>query len=397
MNKKFLNSKIYFSVIFCVLFLMFLFYTFALYSYYSLFLDILFILLVIWFIITAYKNLYEDRILLIFIFILIFFIGALIGFNLDMLRGNFAEYGAIISLIIMIYIAYRSDINISEMRYLSKLYYFLPYILLIKLLTNFSLIGNNELRFGFENQNSFALYMLLVLMNNVLCLLSEKKIIFKIIGLISLALSMIFLYFTGSRTSFIIAIIFGLSVLFMLLKKKTNKFACQATIFTGMLFPILLPLIYIALWKILGSSNVTILGRTVFTNREHIWIQVPSKISLFLNSHYLDMDNFLYISQGAHNIYLSFAWGYGIFAFFIFMSYFLTIVYKKVGQKNKQINRVALVAFALLFLHGSFEDIFYRNVWVIVFGFVFFMMSSKDIIINNDIVLEEKEVCLEER
>jgi len=392
MKKIILNPKVYFAVIYCLLFLMFISYAFALYRFYSVFLDATFILLIIWFAITAYKNFFRDRILIIFILILIPFLGALIGFNIDMFENNFAEYGALISIILIIYISYGSNIGLDEIKHFNKLYFFLPFILLFGLFFDFAITSHGELKFGFENQNSFALYILIVFMNNVLCLFLEKKTVFRVIGGISLLLSFVFLYFTGSRTSFIIATMFGVLAVFVLLRKNINKVVFQSMIFIAMLFPIIFPIVYMVAWNLLGSSNISFLGRTVFTNRELLWIEVPNNLPLFLSSNYLNMDDFLYTSQGGHNIYFSFVWGYGITSFLIFTGYFLTMISKKICSNNKHINKISIIAFALLFLHGSFEDTFYRNIWVIVFGFLFFMMSTKDET-NKEVMFGEKEVA----
>ena len=371
------------------LFIMVFSYSFGLYNIYGYLLIVLILLIITLWILIFIDNALLDKYKILVTVLLILYVGFNIKAYLFNTIDDFTDFLTFVALILIIYISYRSSLDIIKFKILKFAYILFPFLLLLKLFTLNTNIFDGALRFGFENQNSFAIYILIIFMLNYL-FYKKGKGLTSVLSLFSLILCSFYIYLSGSRTSFLSMLFFVFLNLYPL-KKKTLKI-----LFTfSMWFPVIFPIIYIGLWYIIGDPSFTILNREIFTNRQLLWIEATKNIQAFGVPHYDNMNSFLFSNSGGHNIYLSFIWGYSIFTFIIFLIYFNYFVYKRIKYNFMISDKIPVIAFTILMIHGSFEDTLFRNLWVMTFGFIFIMIRTNKNVLKKSICKIERSEIIE--
>lgn len=369
-NSKF-SDFTFLAIMFLMLFML-ISYAYKFYSLYSLLLTVITILVVILFIITfkLSKRLLFD---LLFLILIIISTGYVVLQSDIHSFDDLSSYIGLIMGLLFVYILSKTKLNIRGRKII------IFYLVVIISLVLGTLISSNYnrsgyLMYGFENQNSTGVYFLVFLISFDLVMTSKcnNK---KILNLIVLLAGLILLYLIGSRTSLFSFIIY-LIVRNISLRKKSLKFLIKLII--GI--PFIIPLIYIITWVYLGESGITILGREIFTNRENLWINIFDNAQLLIRGNYSNLDNFLLTSQGSHNMYLSLMWGYGLFNFiiiviFIYRAVSNILIRNFITERNVLVSK-SVFALGVMFLHGSFEDVLFRNIWVTIMVFSLLIFSN---------------------
>lgn len=189
------------------------------------------------------------------------------------------------------------------------------------------------------------------IINNITQLNNKIKII---LCAVIAGASLYFIYKTRARTSLLASLVF----LFFCIFRKSQWFESDKKnrIFVAITwgFVLLTTIIYIALYKKFGEDGIKILGKSLFSGREKVWIDAYRMIKehVFFGSgnEELFVDTF----ESAHNSLLGIWKSSGLFVMLSFCIIYVSVRNKE-GYRVDTISRVVIVA--IMFI-ATFETVF---------------------------------------
>jgi hypothetical protein len=335
----------------------------AIYNLTSAYIHYFFILISVCMITINRRIKLEKKVIVYFILIIILSICALILNKSGM--GNVAHFFWPIT-IMLTYKNGKHDQNFFA--WLSLISRFFFYFLVLKAIFVYSKIDTSSLReihnSGVVNPNSAGMMLVLLFF---CCNLSYKQIPWRIQLFRLIAVSVGLLFCDSRGPLLAVALIILLSVFCKQLIKKSSSFMLMvffAIISVGSLFPI----IYVSIFKLGVLNNFEIMGKSLFTGREWIWINIfnyvkEHKMAYFIGTGYnTSFYTTAFSSEGTFNPHNAYMMLFALFGLPVTIMYFsfMIIIIKKAYNKGplSEVQVQAIWILMVACITGFFETTF---------------------------------------
>ncbi len=230
---------------------------------------------------------------------------------------------------------------VGWMQFISWVY--IGYFLMMSIVFPSYRKGTDALMLGFSNSNRTGTYMLLVIILSIVASANdEKKVLWYARKVCEVAL-LYFIAATQSRTSFLLAF-FAEVISLLPVLPRLSKRVIRICIIIPAVFLWAYTLAYSMNWLI----NVEILGKTIYSGRQILFVIETLPISLF--------GNYAVGQFGGLNVAQSILNTLGLMGLIIFYLFYFRLTASTMFTKGDRKGTIAIICFSLLFLHGCTEN-----------------------------------------
>lgn len=207
------------------------------------------------------------------------------------------------------------------------------------------------------NPNMIGMIIFFIMTNAICIIKNIRQLNVKWKVLLSTAVFIACAYFilkTKARTSLLAGLVFVLFIFFRNTKWFKDNKKYKFFLSVAWCFVIIVTLVYIFLYNKLGEDGIKILGKSLFSGREKVWIDAYRMIKehMFFGSGNKEL--FIGVFESAHNSLLAIWKTFGVFAMIIFVIIYVSSR-DKAGCEVDTIYRAMIVA--VLFI-ATFETVF---------------------------------------